>query len=98
MPVAGQLDAIGEALRKIVNEGFGGLTVAPANVPRRNEFRIGIDRRPGPHVASIGRRFLRPRHVLLLAMDEGPDFIDLNALGGEIAEHAVLLFYMVSGA
>src|SRR6266849_3924399 len=31
------------------------------------------------------------RHVLLLRVDEIPDFIDLKALAGQIAKHTVLI-------
>jgi hypothetical protein len=65
--------------------------VTPAREPRRDQFRVGIDRGPGPHVASIRRGFFGARDVLLLRVDECPDFIDLNALAGEVPKHAVLI-------
>ena len=57
-----------------------------ADADGRAITRISVDCRPGPHVASVGGRCLGSRHVLLLRINERPDFIDLNATAIEIAE------------
>ena len=55
-----------------------------ADQPGRDQLGVGVDRSPRPDVASLRRSGLGPRDVLLLAMDEGPDFIDLHPLARQV--------------
>jgi hypothetical protein len=50
--VARKLHPIGEALRKIIYENLGGLTVAVPEIERDGELAISIEPNPGPDVTS----------------------------------------------
>src|ERR1022692_836263 len=89
--VCGQLDAMAETAREVLDEFCSGSAVARADYPARDQFRIGIDGRPGPHAADAELAFLLLWNVLVLRPDERPDLIALNPAAGEIAEHAVLI-------
>jgi hypothetical protein len=89
--IAGELDAVGKAARKIVHEAHCVLAVAPADQPRHDRLGVGIDSRPSPCVASAFRGGLGHLDVLLLRVGERPDFINLNALAGQIAKGFVLI-------
>ena len=91
-PVRSKLHAIRKAGRHIGNEYVSSLGIALAKDPARNELRIGIDCRPGPHVASDALFRHVFSHLFLLAVAERPNFIDLNPLTSEIAECSILEF------
>lgn len=90
--VRGQLDAIGKALSKVMDENVGRLKIAPTNSPRDTELGIGIDRGPGPYVAvpEFAPKFLG--HVLFFRIAERPNFISLQALRTIIAHFSVMKF------
>src|SRR5947209_1960226 len=90
MAVTSKLNTIGKPRCEVVDECHGIFAVAPAHKPRWDQLGIGVDRGPRPYIA-IGEVPLGGRNVLLLAVNECPDFIDLNALAGEVAEHAILI-------
>ena len=64
--------------------------VPVANRPRHHQLRVGVDRSPRPTVASTIRGGLRARDILLLAANETPDFIPLNAPGLHVADGLVM--------
>ncbi len=94
VPVRRELDPIGEALRKILDEPFGALAVPAADEPRRDKLRICVERGPRPCVAGTVRRCLRGGDVLLFGVGETPNLVDLNALGRQPSRVLV----MVGGA
>src|SRR3954447_16744035 len=49
----------------VVHKDDRRIAVAPADIPRRNEFGVGADRRPGPAIARIAGSLFRTGHVLL---------------------------------
>lgn len=65
--------------------------VTVANVPARNEFGFGINRRPSPDVATA-LLALGGGDVLFFAPDERPNFVALDTLAGQVAESLVLKF------
>jgi hypothetical protein len=85
------LHAIGEPSRKIVHEVISGGGITIADIPARDKFGFGINRRPRPNVAPALALFLG-RHIDFLAADERPNFVALDKLAGEIAENLVLIF------
>ena len=64
--------------------------VTVANAPSDDQLGVGIDRRPGPDVASAFRRGLGGPHVLVLCVAESPDFIALNALRLHVADRLIM--------
>jgi hypothetical protein len=59
--VAGELDAVCQPGSKIVHEDDRGVAVSAADEPGRDQLGIGINGRPGPHVASTFRGALGGR-------------------------------------
>jgi hypothetical protein len=74
-----ELDAIGQASLKIIDEGIGPVSIALAHGPATNEFAVGIDGRPSPNITSPFRWCFGVDNVLVLRVHEAPDFIALNA-------------------
>lgn len=62
-----------------------------ANVPRRDQLRIRVDCGPRPYVTSLPGNLLFNRGIQCLGVNERPNFIDLDALAGQIHECAVLI-------
>jgi hypothetical protein len=89
-PVRGKLNAIRKAGGHIGNKHVSGHRIALANGPRRNQLGICIDCRPGPRIASTLGHTLGD--VLLFAVAECPDLIDLKATAGEVPEGGILEF------
>ena len=82
--VRGGLDAVGEAERR------SGVSAAVANMPRDNQFGVGIDGRPRPHVASAFRSGLGELDVLILGVAERPNLVALDSFGGDVADLLVM--------
>ena len=89
--IAGELDAVGEALAQVSEKFPRRLPATVANVPRWDQLCVSVDCRPGPNVASFALKKLLNRGISLLGINERPNFIDLDALSGEVAEHLVLI-------
>jgi hypothetical protein len=82
MPVRGQLNAVSKAVRYILHERLGVFGIAPAYQPGHSQLGIGINGRPCPNVPDPRHALEALGDVLLLRIDEGPDFIALDTLGG----------------
>jgi hypothetical protein len=67
------------------------LQVACADEVGRDQLRVRVDGDPRPHVAVVHVAALVGRHVLLLAADERPNLVALDALARQVAHHAVLM-------
>ena len=78
--VRGELHAAFEPVGQVMHQVIGRLAVTGADEPRDDELRVGINARPGPRIASIGRGALRLLDVRLFRVAERPDLIDLDAL------------------
>ena len=89
--VAGELDAVGEAGRQIVDEPLGALAVPAADEPRSDELRVRVERGPRPGVPGALGSGLGRGHVLLLSVGEGPDLIDLDPLGAQLPHVLVMV-------
>jgi len=70
---------------QIVYESPSGQVNAITDAPRRNELCVGADRRSRPHVADTFPSGNRGRDLLLRAYQR-PDFLDLNALAGQVPQ------------
>lgn len=92
MAIAGELNPFCEALFQIVDEPVCVLGPTAADMPRRDKFGIGINRNPSPRVADAVFAFKASRNVGLLALGEGPYFINLKHLAWQVAHHAVVVF------
>jgi hypothetical protein len=68
--------------------GHGSATI-PEHV-RDNQFGLGINCRPRPAITRAFSHLLW-RHVLLLGIDEGPNFIALDAAHSEIANVGIVV-------
>lgn len=89
--IAGELDAVGEALAQVSEKFPRRLPATVANVPRWDQLCVSVDCRPGPNVASFALKKLLNRGISLLGINERPNFIDLDALAGQIYERLVLI-------
>lgn len=63
---------------------------AVTSPPRNHQFGVGIERGPSPDITSAIRRGLGAAHVLVLGVAERPNFIALDTLGGDVADHLVV--------
>src|SRR5687768_9309834 len=89
--VRGKLNAIRKAGGHIRHERISGLRVAFAKSPARNQLSVGINCCPGPNIPrDLTLRNVR-RDLLLLAVAEGPNLIDLHALAGQMSERPILI-------
>ena len=80
MPIGRELHPAFQPIRHVEHERVSVLGVPAADEVGQHELGVGINGRPRPHVASIVRRRLGGRYVLLLAVGEGPNLIDLHPL------------------
>ena len=92
MAVRGQLDAIPEPAGNILKEFQRTPGIPPSDEPSNHQLGIGINRRERPNVSAHALFNLLLGDVLFFAADETPDLIHLHALGGDIANHTVLVF------
>ena len=72
---------------EVVHERGRSAEVAGADVVRRNELRVRVERNPRPHVPGLVA--LLRRDVPLLAANERPNLVALNPLAGQIVHHAI---------
>jgi hypothetical protein len=63
-----------------MRERKGGFRIACTKQPANDQLGIGADRRPGPNIASGRGGGLGFLYVVILGVNEGPDFIHLDAL------------------
>src|SRR5579859_459093 len=89
--VGGELHAIRETGSEVGYEGFCGFSIPLPESPAWNEFGISVNRGPSPDISgdlAVGDFF---SHLFLLAITEGPAFIYLNPLAGEVAQCGILI-------
>lgn len=89
--VSRELHAVLEPRVKVAQEKVGVLVGALADQPRGGQFGVGVNRRPGPHVAVARGALELLGYVLLLDVAEGPSLVALNPGGVEVAECGVLV-------
>src|SRR5258706_11822684 len=80
--VGRDLGPSGHARGHVPQEHLGVLAVPLADQPGDHELRVGVDRGPRPDIAVAPLALLVGRHVALLGVDEAPDFVALDELGG----------------
>ena len=90
--VRGQLDSIQQAAFNIPKKLRRTPGVPPSDHPTDNELGLCFNGDECPNVPADPGLHLFDGNVLLLAADEGPDFIDLYTLSVNIADNAVLVF------
>src|ERR1035437_1746785 len=84
--VRGQLDSIGQTAFNVLKELRRTPGIPPSDHPGNNQLGLSLNRGKRPNVtADPGLQFLL-RNVLLLAADERPYLIDLDALGCDVAD------------
>ena len=90
--IAGKLDAIRQAARKVFDEITGGLRITLADQPARYQLGIRVNRGPEPRIARAGiiGRYLW-RHVLLLGVAKRPALINLHPFALEVLKHPILV-------
>jgi hypothetical protein len=90
MAVCRKLNAIRQAPGDILKKLGRKPRVSPSNLPIDYELCLSVDGRKRPHVTAnpfIGHFH---RDILLLRADERPNFINLNTLSGDVADHHVV--------
>jgi hypothetical protein len=91
MAVRGQLDAIRQVARNILKEIRCSPGVPPSYQPRDYQLRLRFDGHKRPDIATDTGFHLFDGHLLLLAANEAPNFVALNALSGNVLDNAVLI-------
>ncbi len=86
-----QLHPMPQPLSQIVHEVVRGRQITGADPPRRHELSVGINGRPGPHVACTLRGVLRSLDVLLLRVDEAPNLVALDPATRQVPQVLVLV-------
>ena len=90
--VRGQLDSIRQPACNVPKELRRTPGVPPSCQPRQDKLALGLNGRERPNVATDTGFHLGLCDVLLLAPDKRPDLIDLDPLGRNVADHAVMVF------
>jgi len=72
-----------------MHQSVGRGSAASASLPRANQFGIRTERRPCPNIAELP--LFVGGNVLLLRIAEGPNFVALNTLAGQINQHRLLI-------
>src|SRR5439155_11458779 len=78
------LHAPGETARQVLAEFRGRSRVPRRYEPRRDNLRIGTERRPRPNVPASIVAALTLRAVLLLHADEAPNLVQLEPLAWQV--------------
>src|ERR1022692_1094040 len=89
--VRGQLDSIRQPVCNVPKELRRTPGVPPSCHPRQYELALSFNRGERPNVATDTGLHLGFCDVLLLASDKRPDLINLNPLGRNVADHAVMV-------
>src|ERR1035438_2153933 len=92
MAIRGQLDSIRQTAFNVLKERRRTPGIPPSNHPRNYELGLRFNRGERPNVSARPCFRLGSGDILLLAPNKRPYFIDLNALGGNVADNAVLVF------
>lgn len=89
--VRGQLNSIRQTAFYVLKELCRTPGVPPSDQPGNHQLGLCLNRGESPNIsADSGIHFLGG-YVLFFATDERPYFIDLNTLGGNVADNAVLV-------
>ena len=89
--ISRELDPIRDAFRHIAKEVCRAARVTQPDQPRQHKFRLCFNRDERPDVTHCATRRILSCHVLLFCADERPDFINLYALRGDVADRLVLI-------
>ena len=90
--VRGQLDSIRQPVCNVPKELRRTPGVPPSCQPRQDKLALSFNGRERPNVATDPGFHLGLCDVLLLAPDKRPDLIDLDPLGRNVTDHAVMVF------
>src|ERR1022692_5339980 len=90
--VRGQLHAVRQPACNVLKELRRTPGVPPSCQPRQDKLALGFNCGERPNVATDPGFHLGESDVLLLAPDKRPDLIDLNPLGRNVTDHAVMVF------
>jgi hypothetical protein len=90
VPVAGQLNAVHDPRRHIIDKPLRAFAVATADEVGNEQFRIGLDCRPSPGIASTINRIFHRGHVFLFCAGERPEFVNLNATRLHVANLRIM--------
>lgn len=89
--VAARLDAVGEPLLNVTDEGMGVGRTPGSEPPRDQEPGISVQGRPGPHTADAGLASHFVGQIPVLGVAERPDLIAPDPLCRHSANHAVVV-------
>src|ERR1035437_5069288 len=90
--IRGHLDSIRQAAFNILKELRRTPGIPPSYHPRNHELGLRFNCGERPNVTADPGVHLGSGDVLLFASDKRPDFIDLDALGGNVANNTILVF------
>ncbi|SRR5258708_6900980 len=89
--VRGQLDSVLEPASNVLKELGSTPGVPPSNEPTQHQLGIGVNRGERPDITGDSFLGNLRRYVLLFGVAERPDFVDLNPLGGNVADNIALV-------
>jgi hypothetical protein len=84
------LHATGKPASKVIDKHPGMFPIPQADKEARNEFCFRVDGNPGPDTTGPGNRIRGFRQVLILRINEGPDFVELKPFAGQVPHNFVL--------
>lgn len=87
-----QLHAIRETVCQVLYKLRGASSIALANQPGADQLGIGIHGNPRPHITSDLAFYNLLSEVLLLGIDEAPNFVGLNPLARQVHQRIVQVF------
>lgn len=90
-PIRGDLNPVSKAALEVIHKIAGRLGVAATDNPRGNELGFRVDGRPCPNVSGPPFRIHFGRDVLLLGIDERPDFIAFKSIQLQILKGIILV-------
>lgn len=86
------MNPIGQAASQVGDEHLSRIGIAPSNSPAWRQFRIGINRGPGPGISRVTLFGDLRRDPFLLAIAKRPHLITLHPLRPKVSERGILEF------
>ena len=90
--VCGELNAVFETAREILNKRRRTARVTLSDQPGANELGVGINRNPGPGATDTELILAFVGDVLILSAYETPDFVTLHSTARQIHQRLVEVF------
>lgn len=91
VPIAGQLDPLGQPTGQVLQEHIAGQLTPVPHLPAHQEFGIRVEGGPGPYLPEPLPVLEPAGQVAVLGIDEAPHLIHLHPFGGEVAHMGIMV-------